>query len=140
VRNRAEAEDILQETYVKVWQNAGQYRSTAHGAMAWLATVARNSAIDRLRRNPRPAADLDAALDFASQDPTPEAAAISASRRRQLDDCLKTTDAAEAIRGAYLEGHSYEDLARHFGVPLNTMKTRLRRGLMKLKDCLGHDA
>jgi RNA polymerase sigma-70 factor, ECF subfamily len=135
-RNRAEAEDALQETFVKVWQHAGQYRDTQHSPMAWLVAIARNHAIDRLRRAPKAAVELDETLGLADSAPTPEAAAQANSQRKQIDDCLKTIDTAAAIRGAYLDGFSYEELATRFEVPLNTMKTWLRRGLIKLKECL----
>jgi RNA polymerase sigma-70 factor, ECF subfamily len=135
-RNRAEAEDVLQETFVKIWQHAGQYRDTQHSPMAWLVAIARNHAIDRLRRSPKASVELDDTLGLSDAGPTPEVAAEQSSQRRQIDDCLKTIDTAEAIRGAYLEGFSYEELAQKFDVPLNTMKTWLRRGLLKLRDCL----
>ena len=66
------------------------------------------------------------------------AAAVAASERAQIDTCLDELEAdrAEAVRGAYLEGDSYQDLADRYGVPLNTMRTWLRRSLLKLKDCL----
>jgi RNA polymerase sigma-70 factor, ECF subfamily len=84
--------------------------------------------------------ELDDSLGLADEGPTPEAAVAASSQRKQIDDCLKTIDTADAIRGAYLDGFTYEELAKRFDVPLNTMKTWLRRGLMKLKDCLGHGA
>jgi RNA polymerase sigma-70 factor, ECF subfamily len=139
-RNRAEAEDVLQETFVKIWQHAGQYRDTQHSPMAWLVAIARNHAIDKLRRKPKESVELDDSLGLADEGPTPEAAVAASSQRKQIDDCLKTIDTADAIRGAYLDGFTYEELAKRFDVPLNTMKTWLRRGLMKLKDCLGHGA
>lgn len=139
-RNRAEAEDALQETYVKIWQHAGQYRDTQHSPMAWLTAIARNHAIDRLRRAPKGSVELDDTLGLMDAAPNPEAAAAATSQRKQIDDCLKTIDTAEAIRGAYLDGFTYEELAKRFDVPLNTMKTWLRRGLLKLKDCLNHGA
>ncbi len=135
-RNRAEAEDALQETFVKIWQHAGQYRDTQHSPMAWLVAIARNHAIDRLRRAPKGSVELDDTLNLADTGPTPEAIVAASSQRKQIDDCLKTIDTADAIRGAYLDGYSYDELATRFDVPLNTMKTWLRRGLIKLKDCL----
>ena len=82
--------------------------------------------------------ELDDSLGLADSGPTPEAAAASNSQRKQIDDCLKTIDTADAIRGAYLDGFTYEELSARFNVPLNTMKTWLRRGLLKLKECLDH--
>jgi RNA polymerase sigma-70 factor, ECF subfamily len=138
--NRAEAEDALQETFVKIWDHAASYRDTQHSPMAWLVAVARNHAIDRLRRAPKKQVELDDELGLADVGPTPEAATIAASTRRQIDNCLETIDTAAAIRGAYLDGYSYEELAKQFEVPLNTMKTWLRRGLLKLRDCIENGA
>jgi RNA polymerase sigma-70 factor, ECF subfamily len=140
LRNRAEAEDVLQETYVKIWQNAGQYRDNQHSGMAWLTAIARNHAIDRLRRRARPSVTLDEAEELADAGPSPEASAVARSERNRIEECLKGIDTAAAIRGAYLDGFTYDELARRFDVPLNTMKTWLRRGLLKLKECLTHGA
>jgi RNA polymerase sigma-70 factor (ECF subfamily) len=140
LQDRAEAEDVLQEVFVRVWQNAGRYQSNGLSPMTWLITVARNAAIDRLRVRKRTATagGEDDAAAVADNAPGPEARAIAASERRRIDACLDELerDRAAAVRGAYLDGQSYEDLARQHGVPLNTMRTWLRRSLIRLKECL----
>ena len=75
---------------------------------------------------------------MADRGPSPEASAVAASERQRLDDCLGRLDGpkAECVRGAYLEGYSYQELAERHAIPLNTMRTWLRRSLMKLKECL----
>lgn len=106
--------------------------------MTWAVAVARNHAIDRLRARPA-ATDGDAALAFVPDGrPDAEAQAIAAGEARRIVDCFGTLDPAraEAIRGAYMGGLSYEDLSRRHDVPLNTMRSWLRRGLLKLKECL----
>lgn len=136
--DRAEAEDVLQEVYVKVWNNAGRYRSNGFSPMTWLITIARNAAIDRKRKR-RTANPGDALTDtLADPAPGPETQAMAASDRARLDSCFEELDArhAEAVRRAYLDGDSYAGLAAHFDVPLNTMRTWLRRSLLKLKECL----
>ena len=138
LNDRAEAEDVLQEVFVKIWRNADRYAAGGYSPMTWLIAIARNQAIDRIRaRKPRSEA-IDEAFQLADQTPGPEAQTIAASERRLIDGCLGELDDAKAgaVRGAYLEGYSYEELSAHFDVPLNTMRTWLRRSLMKLKECL----
>jgi len=138
LNDRAEAEDVLQDIYVRVWHNAGRYNVNGLSPMTWLITIARNSAIDRLRKRRRaePSEVLDDRL--ADGGAGPEAAAVAASERRRLDACLGELEAprAEAVRRAYLGGEGYADLAARFDVPLNTMRTWLRRSLLKLRECL----
>jgi RNA polymerase sigma-70 factor (ECF subfamily) len=106
--------------------------------MTWLITLARNLAIDRLRMRKAGSVDIDEVYNLADSGPTHEAAALASSERKQIDGCLDELkpDRADAVRGAYLEGHSYNELAARYGVPLNTMRTWLRRSLLNLKDCL----
>lgn len=138
LNNRAEAEDALQDVFVKIWQKADAYAVNGYSPMTWLITIARNLSIDRLRARKAPTKDIDDVVDLADSGPTPETEAIRASERAQIDGCLDELDAthANAVRGAYLDGETYQDLADHAGVPINTMRTWLRRSLGKLKDCL----
>ncbi|MEM6304515.1 MAG: sigma-70 family RNA polymerase sigma factor [Pseudomonadota bacterium] len=132
------AEDAMQEAYVKIWKNAGRYRVTGHSPMTWLITIARNTAIDRLRARRRHADLGDYENTLAAAAPTPEQAAIAASEAGRVAHCLGTLpdDRRAAITGAYLEGRTYEELAEAAEVPLNTMRTWLRRGLIALRECL----
>jgi len=136
--NRAEAEDALQEVFVKVWHKAGQYRVNGLSPMTWLITVTRNHAVDRLRARRAGTAQIDEAAELADLTPGPEAQVIARSEAARLTACLATLDPdrAEAVRRAYMEGESYVELASRFGLPLNTVRTWLRRSLQKLKDCL----
>lgn len=138
LKERNAAEDAMQDTFVKVWKNAERYRTTGHSPMTWLITIARNTAIDALRA--RKGADDIADHDgrIAAPGLSPEAAAIAASESRRIVDCMKELpdNRADAVRGAYLEGQSYADLAAAFDVPLNTMRTWLRRSLISLRECL----
>lgn len=136
--DRAEAEDVLQEVYVKVWNNAGRYRANGLSPMTWLITIARNAAIDRKRRA-RAGGGGDMLTDaLPDPAPGPERQAIATSDRQRLADCFDELDTrhATAVRRAYLDGDSYAELAAHFDVPLNTMRTWLRRSLLKLRECL----
>lgn len=136
LQDEAEAEDVLQDVYMKIWRGAGRYAANGLSPMTWLITVARNAGIDRLRARPR----LSDAEPAEAPDPAPgpEAAALAAGEARRIAACLAELepDRAAAVRGAYLDGLSYETLAERHGVPLNTMRTWLRRSLIRLRECL----
>lgn len=138
LNNRAEAEEALQEVFVKVWTKADRFAVSDLSPISWLVAIARNHAIDRIRQRRRPAEDIDAALDIADPAPGPEAAAIAGGEGERIHRCLAELeeDRAAAVRGAYLKGESYAELAERYGVPLNTMRTWLRRSLLKLRECL----
>ncbi len=137
LKERAEAEDALQEVYTRVWLRAGRYDAAKGRGMTWLIAIARNLAIDRLRARPEATSDdgLDLVQDSA---PRAETRLIAMGEAKRMTDCFATLepDRAEAVRGAYLGGLSYVELAERYVVPLNTMRTWLRRSLLKLKECL----
>jgi RNA polymerase sigma-70 factor (ECF subfamily) len=138
LRNRPEAEEALQEIYVKIWQRADRFVPGGYSPISWLVAVARNHALDLLRARKPESDDIDLALDVADAGPTPEQAALQSAERSRIDVCLGQLEAdrADAVRGAYLDGYSYEELATRYEVPLNTMRTWLRRSLLKLRECL----
>ena len=138
LKNKSEAEDTLQEVYLRVWNKADRYAVTGHSPMTWLITIARNLSIDRLRVRKTANVDLDSAGDLVEKSPGPEAASIAASEQRRISACFEELppDRAEAVRAAYLDGATYQTLADRYDVPLNTMRTWLRRSLMALKECL----
>ena len=140
LNERSLAEDALQDTFVKIWRNADRYAANGLSPMTWLITIARNTAIDaaRSRGRMRQGAGIEEVLSMPAPGPTPEAAAVAAGEARRISRCMGELDEDRrvAVRGAYLEGLSYADLAANAGVPLNTMRTWLRRSLMALKECL----
>jgi RNA polymerase sigma-70 factor (ECF subfamily) len=138
LNDRAEAEDALQEVYLRIWHRADRYAANGLSPMTWLITVARNLCLDRLRARRAPMDDIDTVPEMADAGPTPEAAAVAAGDRVRIAACLDElpADRADAVRRAYLDGETYQDLAARFGVPLNTMRTWLRRSLLRLRDCL----
>ncbi|PZX57419.1 RNA polymerase sigma-70 factor (ECF subfamily) [Cereibacter changlensis] len=135
--NRSEAEDALQEVFTRVWLKAARFDPERGRAMTWLIAIARNHAIDRLRARPD-REDGEETEQLADERPGVEAGLIARGEARRVVECLETLepDRAEAVRGAYLGGLSYQQLASRFDVPLNTMRTWLRRSLLRLKDCL----
>jgi RNA polymerase sigma-70 factor (ECF subfamily) len=138
LKDRAAAEEVLQEVYLRLWQGGAETFATGKASpISWLATIARNRSIDRLREK-RPSGPLEDAPEIAEPGLGPEGLAIAASERAQINGCLDelNPDGAAAVRGAYLDGDTYADLAARFDVPLNTMRTWLRRSLISLKDCL----
>lgn len=138
LKDRAEAEDALQEVFTRVWLNAARYDTNKARGMTWLIAIARNHAIDRLRSRPAPTDGDDALAHVADARPGAEAQVVAKGEARRIEQCFDTLEdgRAAAVKGAYLDGLSYEDLAHRHAVPLNTMRSWLRRGLQKLKECL----
>lgn len=140
LKDRAAAEEALQDVYVKIWRHADRYTANGLSPMTWLIAIARNTAIDTLRSGHRHSklTGLDQALALPAPGPTPEGAAIASGETRRILGCMDELEKMHraAVRGAYLEGLSYAQLAEAAGVPLNTMRTWLRRSLMRLKACL----
>jgi len=137
--DRAEAEEALQEVYVKIWTKADRFAVSDLSPISWLVAVARNQAIDRLRaRRQKAAAGLDEAEEVADARPGPEDNVAAGSEMMKVQRCLAELepDRAAAVRAAYVEGDSYADLAARFSVPLNTMRTWLRRSLIRLRECM----
>jgi RNA polymerase sigma-70 factor (ECF subfamily) len=139
VRDRGESEDALQEVFVKIWQRADRFRPEEGRAETWLMAIARNHAIDVLRARKPQASAIDEAFDLASDEVDPETAAVNRSEGGRIDKCMQTleSDKADAVKRAYVEGLSYQELAEVYNIPLNTMRTWLRRSLLKLRECLG---
>ena len=137
--SRPAAEDVLQEVYVKVWHASDRYAVNGLSPITWLATIARNAAVDRRRARARRREDGgDAIPETPDRAPTPEQSAIASGEAARIGACLSELEDAKhaAVRGAYLEGRSYSELAEAAGVPLNTMRTWLRRSLIALRACL----
>ena len=135
-----EAAEALQEAYVRVWEKAGDFDPAKGSALAWMATIARNRALDEVRRVRPPSASLDEGEGFELAD---EAVDPLAARERSealsaLIGCLERLekDKRSMVLLAYYHGLSREALAKRFGAPAPTIKTWLRRSLAQLRDCL----
>ncbi|HVO45365.1 MAG TPA: sigma-70 family RNA polymerase sigma factor [Steroidobacteraceae bacterium] len=137
---RAEAEEVLQEVFTAVWRKAAQYDARQGSVMGWLATTARNRAIDRLRT--RPARSTLGTIEMAAELPDPGASpdeeAEASSDRDRLSRCLEELEPRRRslIREAFFGGFTYEELAARMQAPLGSVKSWVRRGLMQLRACL----
>ena len=135
LHSRPDAEDALQEIYFKVWKRAASYRHGDYSPISWLAIIARNQAIDMLRSRAPIAIDISEMADLIGTDLTPEEELVKKSQRAHIDTCIDgLAKNAALIREAYLEGVSYLELAKRHAVPVNTVRTRLRRGLAELRN------
>lgn len=140
VSQRSEAEDVLQEVFANVWRKAKQFDPDRASAITWLTMMARNRAIDHLRanRSSRMSVAIENAEDLVETSPNAQAATEMALENRRLDVCLGELEAPrrQLIRTAFFEGNTYEELAQRSGTPLGTVKSWIRRSLVKLKACL----
>src|SRR5664279_1806791 len=122
---RSEAEDVLQEVYVAVWRKAADFDPNRASPMTWLIAIARNRAIDRLRasRQSRRMEPIDTAGEIADAAPSADSALEGAQDHARLHGCLDGLAGHErsALRGAFFDGSTYEDLAARMSVPLGTM-------------------
>lgn len=140
LRRRDIADEVLQEVYVKIWERAADFDSEKASPISWMAAIARNRALDEVRRKqPVAIEDHPEVQDFASDDETALAAVMRSEDGRRLAECLKRLepDRRQMVVFAYCEGLSRDELAKKYGQPVNTIKTWLRRSLAQLKGCLG---
>ncbi len=139
---RGAAEDVLSDVYLTIWRRAGAFEPGRASPISWLATIARNRAIDwRRSASRRPAVALDQAPDVADDAPSAEDRMVQGQDGQRLHLCLDQLDDKQrgAIRSAFFGGLTYAELAERQKVPIGTMKSWVRRGLMRLKDCLSDD-
>lgn len=136
---RQEAEEALQDAYLSVWQRATSFDPARGSAMTWLITLARNRAIDRLRSAGKAvAAPIDLAAEIADPSPLAPALLDASEDEQRLAHCLGTLETGDArlIRTAFFDGSTYAELAQRLTTPLGTIKSRIRRALLKLRECL----
>jgi RNA polymerase sigma-70 factor (ECF subfamily) len=143
VHNEAEAEDLLQEIFMEIWNRAAGYDPAKGKPLGWIVTLARRRAIDRLRKCQSHCRAEDRLRDEVEQQPgawttDPEEDFVMADIREMLLKLLKTLPEAQqqAIDLAFYKGMSQREIAAHTGIPLGTIKTRLELGLKKLTTAL----
>ena len=138
--DRSEAEDVLQDVYLTVWRKAASFDEGVASPITWLVAIARNRSIDRLRSRASARANvpIEAAADVPDGSLSPIERLEIGEDRARLRDCLQELEERQsaAIRSAFLDGFTYEELAEKARVPLGTMKSWIRRGLLKLRTCL----
>jgi len=140
LRDSAQAEEVAQEALLEVWRTAGRFDPARGTAITWVLTIAHRRAVDRVRSETASAqrearvATADVAVGDEVADTV--AASLEAERVRHCLDGL-TDLQRESITLAYYSGYSYPQVATALGVALGTIKTRIRDGLKRLRDCLG---
>ena len=138
--SRSDAEEVLQEVFTTIWRKAGQFDAARASPITWLAMMARNRSIDRLRSaaGERANAPIELAEDLHDDAPTAQASVEAGDDKRRLESCIGQLEPQRRtlIRTAFFEGVTYEDLAKRSGSPLGTVKSWIRRGLAQLKACL----
>ena len=148
LRSPSDAEDVLQEVFVRVWTRADTYDSRLGSPVAWLLRIARNRAIDRLRAK-RSRGDVDApaaehelvdAVAVAGPAADPSLFAQGAATADAVAHALASLPEAQRvlIEAAFFDGYTHQELAARFGVPLGTVKTRIRTGLAAMRGRLEH--
>lgn len=133
---RGEAEDVVQEVYVTIWRKAAEFDASRASPVTWAATIARNRSIDRLRaRGSRPTAPLDEAAEVRDTRPAADELIDSAGDAARVQTALAALEPrhAAAIRSCYFEGLTYEALAEREGIPIGTLKSWVRRGLLRMR-------
>ena len=132
------AEEVLQESFVRIWNNASRYESHLSAPMTWMINITRNQAIDQLRKHrDRPLSDFeqDALTD---ESPSAHDQLNSAREATALNRCLETLEGMQrqSITVAYFQGLSCSELAEHLAAPLGSVKSWIRRGMERLRRCL----
>jgi RNA polymerase sigma-70 factor (ECF subfamily) len=150
VQSRTDAEEVLQETFVRVWSRAETYDARLGSPAAWVVRIARNRAIDRLRARqaradvnaPVPVTEHGAAARELPNHDTPETVLHSTHAALAVRGAVAALPAAQRtlIEAAFFEGYTHQELSDRFGVPLGTVKTRIRTGLVSLRGRLEQTA
>ncbi|MBI2428331.1 MAG: sigma-70 family RNA polymerase sigma factor [Ignavibacteriales bacterium] len=146
LKEKEETEDVLQEVFVNVWERAEMYDGQLGNPGAWLARIARNRAVDRLRsknyRTRSKESDIDQHHDYFTADASsnPEHRAILSSQQEEILIALTSLskDQKDLIEFAYFRGFTQSELADHFKLPLGTVKTRMRTAMSILRQKLRH--
>jgi RNA polymerase sigma-70 factor (ECF subfamily) len=142
VRDLAQSEEVAQEVLLDLWRSASRFDPELGSAAAWVMTLAHRRAVDRVRSEQKAAQrELRVAVAAIAYDEVTEAVEASLERER-VRRCLGslTELQRESVTLAYYGGYTYREVAELLGVAVGTVKTRMRDGLIRLRDCLGVDA
>jgi RNA polymerase sigma-70 factor, ECF subfamily len=142
ILGRAElAEEVMQETYLKVWRTAGDFDPTIGSPITWLVSMARNRAIDIVRKKGELSIEeKPQAMNVAAEMPAPLARREMTEELKKLLSCLGKLDPEKQriVLLAYYSGWSRDQLAKKLDIPVNTIKTWLRRSLLEIRECMGN--
>jgi RNA polymerase sigma-70 factor (ECF subfamily) len=141
LRDPAQSEEVMQEVLLEIWRTAARYDPATGSAGAWIMTLAHRRAVDRVRSEQRATErELRAATATIEYDEVSDAVETSLEHQR-VRRCLDglTDLQRESVTLAYYGGYSYREVAQLLGVAVGTVKTRMRDGLIRLRDCLGVD-
>lgn len=143
LNNIDSANEVLQEAFMQIWNNATEYRSDKAQPMTWMASIVRYRAYDRIKYEKRriEGAQIRADLDnFDSIECSHKDGVLLCEMNQQLEVCLATLETMqrESILMAYYFGYSREEISNQFDAPVNTIKSWLRRGIERLQQCLGN--
>jgi RNA polymerase sigma-70 factor (ECF subfamily) len=139
VRERSLAEEVLQDSFVNIWRHAPEYTAAKSAPTTWMTAIVRNRSLDVIRRTrEEPDVDDQLAANLADESASPVREAMERGDSHSLRQCLEHLDAEQrqTIALAFFHGLTHSELADHLRRPLGTVKTHIRRGLAKLKDCL----
>ena len=140
LKRRALAEEAVHDAFLAIWNHAGSYAPEQGSARGWLHTIVRNRALNILRGEARTElTDEVERFDRASEDENPEELTSRLSEAKALKHCLERLEPTPrlAVVLAYVQGLSHGEIAERLGAPLGTVKSRIRRSLIALKECLG---
>jgi RNA polymerase sigma-70 factor (ECF subfamily) len=138
VRDPSRAEDVAQEVFLEVWRKAPSFDDARGSARTWIMTIAHRRAVDAVRRNEsQKKYDAQAIVEEVRHD-EPVESVIKAEEHGAVRNCLETLTVLqmESVRLAYFNGYTYAEVANLLDKPLPTIKTRMRDGLIRLRDCL----
>ena len=138
LRRRELAEEVLHDVYLRVWDRAGSFDPSKGSPMGWLVSVARNAALDHHRRHRREVVGIEGEQTPAAELADPLDLATASAARRALQECLEQLepDPRRCVVLAYQGGLSHDELATLMGRPVGTVKSWVRRSLMRLRQCL----
>lgn len=140
VRERHIAEEVLQDSFVNIWNNANKYAVAQSAPMTWMTAIVRNRSLDIVRRPFLEVQDDEDyfAANMEDERPGPDEQLVARRDQAKIERCIKGLDGEQqqTISLAFFQGLSHSEVASHLGRPLGTVKTHIRRGLQKLKGCL----
>jgi RNA polymerase sigma-70 factor (ECF subfamily) len=141
LRQSAAAEEVLQESFISIWNHAGSYVAAKSQPFTWLTSIVRNRCLDQLRRRELDTVtidDEDEGMTLRDDGPTPLEMLVSGADARAVKGCVDALEAGQkqALALAFYRGLSHSELALHLNEPLGTVKSWVRRGLERLKSCL----